>query len=78
MLKQSHDATTVVVQQQPLLAPANTIQHAPSRPEFGIGALVFAIVTTIIMILGCWWGLPCSVAAIVLAMTVSGKSGKNL
>ena len=61
---------TAVIMQQPLLAQSN-IQHAPSRPEFGIIALVIAILTTIVVIFGCWWALPCSIVGIVLGMTVS-------
>ena len=60
-----------VVMHQPAPAVA-TIEQPRRRPEFGIGALVFAIMSTIfIASFMCWWSLPFTIVGIVLGITVS-------
>ena len=46
--------------------------NPPSRLDYGMGALIFAFITTIIAAsCGCFWALPCTGVAIALGVTVS-------
>ena len=59
--------TTVLVQP----TQAVVTQRPDRRPEFGIGALVFAVMSTIfIASFACIWSLPFTIAGIVLGITV--------
>ncbi len=62
----------MVIVQQPTTATTPLVERSPSQPEYGMFALVFAIVSTVIMaVCGCWWALPCTAVGIVLGITVS-------
>ena len=61
--------STVVIQQQP--QPTVVVQRDYNR-DYGIGALILAIVVTIFFLsCGCWWSLICSIIAIIFAVSVS-------
>ena len=56
---------------QPGVVTTTTTQ-SEARPELGIGALIFAMMSTIfITSLLCWWSLPFTIAGIILGATVS-------
>ena len=59
-----------MVTHQPVSGAA--IEQTHSQPELGIGAAIFAgISTACIFSLGCWWGLPCTIVGIILGVIVS-------
>jgi len=53
--------------------PTVVVEERPrSQPELGIGAIVFATVSTIfIASFLCLWALPCTIVGIILGVTVS-------
>ena len=66
------DQQNVVVVQQPQTSFVTADVHPQRRPELGLGAAIFAIISTIfIASFGCWWALPCTVVGIILGITVS-------
>lgn len=71
-LSYQEQQNVTVVMQQP--TPVTTTVRPNRRPEMGIAAMVFAIITTIfIASFGCWWSLPCTIIGIVLGVTVSWR-----
>lgn len=67
----SQSSNTVVVQAQPTPV-VQTVYQPGSSGEYGLPALVFAIVVTaFIFFCGCWWALLCTGIGIALAIGVS-------
>lgn len=67
----SHLENVAVIMQPSMTTPLTQPQQC-SRPEFGLFALLFAIIsTTIFAVFGCWWAIPCTAVGIVLGATVS-------
>lgn len=62
----------VQAQPQPVV---QTVYHTNSSGDYGIPALIFAIITTVlIFFFGCWYALLCTGIGIALAIGVSLKS----
>lgn len=64
--KREENVTTVVVQPQP-----RPVYIQRTSSDYGNSATILAVCTTaFVLICGCWWSLPCTLAAIVLGITV--------
>lgn len=68
---QGQQNAAVMIQPIPVVVQG-TFTQPQRQPELGIGALAFAIASTIFMFfLGCWWSFPCTIVGIVLGVSVS-------
>ncbi len=68
---QQHTSNNVVVVQQTAAAVPVVVRPDGYQPDAGQGALVFAMIITIIaLIFGCWWSIVCSIPGIVFASSV--------
>jgi len=62
-------AQTNVVKTQPTFV---VVKGKSKELQFGVGAIVFAAVSTFcISFCLCWWALPCAIVGVVLGVTVS-------
>ena len=58
--------------------PVMVAQRPRREPEYGIMALIFAIITTVLIgFCLCWWSLPFTIVGIILGITVSCGVGRT-
>jgi len=66
------NVTQAVTTQQPMRVNRVKSGEPYSQPHLGLGAIVIAVVITVIFgTCFCWWGLPCSISGTIFGVTVS-------
>ena len=64
-----------MVVQQPTTVVTAHVQEDSSSTDMGVGALIFAILSTIcITLCCCWWALPFSIVGLVFGILVSTRA----